>query len=362
MSTTKVQFLVNEPSVDVLELDEDLLQDNLQPRLYSVGHLPGRGFFLNVIGDHFDLPSKLYGNIEARADKVVHAYNDRPSSTGVLSTGDKGAGKTELSKLICNKMLAQDIPVIVVNEPYSGDEFNQFINKLGEICIFFDEFVKIYNKNENSNSQHQPQNDLLTLLQGTASKKRLIVITENNEWLINDYMKNRPGRIYYHFRYDKIDESVISDYCIEFNIPQSIIGKITYLHNTSLEFSFDILKALVEEYLRYPNEDFDSLVADLNVKETKQKMRFVIDKFTPIGNIELVDKEINNFLGDDEYFVYYRDKSKTYEHGKFPKLYFDDEYLKAVSKGKYVYEIPRYGTLEGHTEKMPIWNGGNPLL
>ena len=67
----------------------------------------------------------------------------------VLLAGEKGSGKTLLTKYISMEVAKQGIPTIVINQALHGERFNTFIQAIEQPCvILFDEFEKIY----------QPQN------------------------------------------------------------------------------------------------------------------------------------------------------------------------------------------------------------
>jgi ATPases of the AAA+ class len=258
MKTTK--FLKDGNTVQVLSLQVSDFTDTLRPAVYSARFHPNRGFYLTYEKERFTVPEKVYGSALARANKVVTTYNSRTSSTGVMLTGDKGAGKTLTSSIIANTVIDQGLPVITVNEPFSGSGFNEFVNNIGECAMFFDEFAKTFNATEDDD----PQNNLLTLFDGTGSQKRLIILTENNEFKVNEFMRNRPGRVHYHFRYGKLEESAILDYCKDQGVPDSVAEEIAELAFRMFEFSFDVLQAIIEEYKRYGGS-VTELISDLNV-------------------------------------------------------------------------------------------------
>ena len=252
----QTKFFLSGTDVSVVEFDPATSMDKLPAKIYTVRFDNMRGFYLSVHKDKFDVPSRVYGSSRTKAYKVYSTFEMRSKSTGVLLTGDKGAGKTMLSSLVCNMALRNGVPVLLVNEPFSGTEFNQFIDSIGECVVFYDEFAKMFENKDD-------QNALLTLLDGTSSNKRLFLMTENNENMINEFILDRPGRVFYHFRFDKLEKAIIEEYCTAHGVPE-IVEKIIGLHNRMLEFSFDVLSSIVEEYKRYPEDDFDDLTSDIN--------------------------------------------------------------------------------------------------
>lgn len=156
-------------------------------------------------------------------------------------------------------MIDKGVPVVIVNAAYSGEAFNSFIESLGEIVMFLDEFGKVYKDNE------QQQDKLLTLFDGQGQVKRMYIVTENKESLINEFMWDRPGRIYYHFKYSGLSRETIREFCEDAGLTGIQISQVMELSRTISSLSFDMLSAIVEEMLRYGISAADAS-EDLNVR------------------------------------------------------------------------------------------------
>lgn len=206
----------------------------------------------------FELPERLYGDILQHGRKIMQTFHDRPKTTGVLLAGEKGSGKTLLSKHICVELAAQNVPTILVNQPFCGDVFNTFIQTIEQPAIvLFDEFEKVYKREE--------QETLLTLLDGVISSKKLFLLTCNDPYRIDSHMRNRPGRIYYYIHFRGLKPEFIREYCQENLQAKEHIDKICTVADMFTEFNFDMLKALVEEMNRY-NEPPQVALEMLNAK------------------------------------------------------------------------------------------------
>lgn len=267
MMHTKFQF--NGTRVSVIRVSDETSLDRLPPKVYSVQFNEFTGFYLSVVKDRLQLPEKIYGIAPERVNKCITTYLDRDTSTGILLTGDKGTGKTLLMSLLANTVMDElDLPVLLVRDAYTGEQFDQFIQAIGECCVVFDEFGKLYSS---TNREKGPKQDsLLGLLDGVDKTKRLIIMTENSELDISDFMLNRPSRMYYHFRYKKLDEGSIKGYCDDHDVSVRTTRDIIDLSRRSRIFSFDMLQSIVEEHLRF-DSPIDEVVEELNI-DIRQQM------------------------------------------------------------------------------------------
>lgn len=208
--------------------------------------------------DKFEFNGKLYGDTAKRADRILYAFEDRPATTGVMLTGEKGSGKTLLAKMLSIKGYEKEIPTIVINAPWCGDSFNAFIQSIEQpLIVVFDEFEKVYDEHE--------QEAMLTLLDGVYPTKKLFVLTCNDKWRVNSHMRNRPGRVYYSLEYKGLEADFIREYCEDNLNAKEHIDRIVGIAGTFDQFNFDMLKALVEEMNRF-NETPQEAMTMLNTK------------------------------------------------------------------------------------------------
>lgn len=245
-----IVYSLDGDEVTPINLEDGQIVNSIPPAVYSLQFRQLGGFYLKRVKNRFSMPEKLYGDTPDRCDRVVNTYMNRVKQTGVLLTGSKGTGKTLLSEKICNTMIdTYKLPVIVINSSFSGDNFSGFLNSLGECVILFDEFGKVYNKKDSEGGK--AQSHLLTLLDGVYSTKRLILMTENSTRLIDSYILDRPGRVFYHFEYDRVDSVTIDQYAEEHGVEESEIAEIREIAGRVDGFSFDMLGAIIAEMQLY---------------------------------------------------------------------------------------------------------------
>lgn len=254
-------FVQSHKSLDITE--------KLHPAIYIVKEDIINGMFLEET-ESFVLPEKLYGDTESNAKIILNTYKDRKVSTGCLFVGEKGSGKTLLAKHIAQEAIKLNIPTIIVNSPFSGNKFNQIIQNISQECIvLFDEFEKVYNEKED-------QSQILTLLDGSVSTKKLFLFTCNNKHEINSYMINRPGRIYYMLEFDSVEEQFVRDYCQDNLNNKEEISSIVNISSMFLSFNFDMLQNLVEEMNRYDKSAIEAIKM-LNMKPESIDSCYKID-------------------------------------------------------------------------------------
>jgi hypothetical protein len=269
----------NVSSKEAMDLHEQLPAGNY---VIKLNEMSGQ-LYLETI-DSFEIKGKIYGDTVRTATRILNTFNDRPASTGVMLSGEKGSGKTLLAKMLSVKGAEASVPTIVINAPWTGDKFNAFLQSIDQPCIIlFDEFEKVYDKDE--------QESILTLLDGVFPSRKLFVLTCNDKWRVDFHMRNRPGRIYYMLDFKGLDEDFIREYC-EDNLKDVLkqhIDTICRIASMFDQFNFDMLKALCEEMNRY-NETPQESLKMLNAKpEFSNEQRYKV-KLLPKGK-DIADKD-----------------------------------------------------------------------
>ncbi len=357
-------------NIFTFRMNEETALDILPPRVYTVKYNQIQGFFLEITKDKLELPAKIYGKAQDRVDKCISTYQDRSASTGILFTGDKGTGKTLEMSLLANDVIDKlHLAIILVTEPYNGEAFVSFIETLGECCLVFDEFGKMYSSDSRKDND-VPQKSLLSLMDGVDKTKRMIILTENKELDINEFMLNRPSRIYYHFRYKKLDEDSIIGYCRDAVMDSNTIRDIIDLSRRSKIFSFDMLQSIVEEQLRF-NDTIENVVEELNI-DTREDSKAMIEilkvvekgsqierevfgsKTIPVPDhysyIKLVPGGVDD-VDDDEFVEDVPELGLVSDGGKYDEFHIQISDLAYEEKGKLVYETDRFTVI---AKELPV--------
>lgn len=258
----KIFNVTDKSSVDITHI--------LPPATYTVKIDPFENFYFEKISD-FELPAKLYGSIQKNADRILNTFKDRPETTGVLLSGEKGSGKTLLSKLVSKMAIDNGLITIVINTPFKGEKFNTFIQGIDQPkVIIFDEFEKVFDE--------RGQESILTLLDGVYPSKTLYLLTTNDPWRIDKHMRNRPGRIFYMFDFKGLEKEFIIEYTKDNLINQGNAAGVLTVSSLFNDFNFDMLKALIEEMNRY-EETAQESVKVLNTRPDRDNAQFNVSLF-----------------------------------------------------------------------------------
>jgi len=225
------------------------IKDKLPINTYEIDFNPMAGFSL-VTRKDFKVTEKIYGNVEEKINKVITGYQNYNRSLGIIFSGDKGIGKSLASRLLCQKMIALGLPVILVNN--TEKSIINFLSSIDQECVFlFDEFEKNYcqTKQKVSDSDYLTQDDFLSFFDGTnSSVKHLFIITCNQIDNLSTYLINRPGRFHYHIRWAYPSTEDITEY-LQDNLDKSYWGEISEVcnFNNRMPLNYDCLRSICFE-------------------------------------------------------------------------------------------------------------------
>mgnify|MGYP003396964190 CR=1 FL=1 len=226
---------------------------------YEVAFNKMTGFFLTSRSDLQIKEDKIYGSHLRKIEKVIRSFQITNRNLGVILSGPKGIGKSLFARLLANKGMEVNLPIIIIPTYYPG--IANFLSSIEqEVIVIFDEFEKTFGKD---NDGFDPQEEMLTLFDGMDAGKKLFVVTCNEAYKLNSFMINRPGRFHYHFTIKNPTDDEIIEYMTD-NLKSeyhNIIPRIINLAKIS-EVTYDVLKALVFELNQ--GYSFEEIIEDLN--------------------------------------------------------------------------------------------------
>ena len=297
-------YIVDNDTVNVLSENCITILKNLPPKVYTMNVSPQGQMFLK---EHNFIVNtkKIYGDLNNKVQKIFKTYEARNKNLGVLLSGLKGTGKSLLIKLCIEKAIKDNIPVILINQKINLNGFSDFIKRIDErvVCVF-DEFDKFsYEDTETcgEDSGRENQFGLLGLLDGVNENKNLYLFSCNTLYKINQFFLSRPGRIFYHFKFDSLSSEVIQEY-LKDNLKTQIdinINQFIKTSNSILNFSFDVLQALTEECNLY-DTTLDKVINDINIefKPCNYKIKVLPqegNKFEYVSRTDLYPDSIDLF-------------------------------------------------------------------
>ena len=210
--------------------------------------------------DDFKIPENIIGQ-DKQLTRVISTYNRLDKQMGVLLSGISGAGKTVLAKRIAMECVNKgNMSVVVVNNETVG-HLPMMMNMLNEdTVILLDEFEKMFDKVDK-------QNYLLTLLDGVMNHKHLFLFTCNDASKVNPYMLQRPSRIRYHFKFDRVPKEIAHEIIEREYIPvdNNNVAALKLLTDMISGLSYDMLFECIKECNLYPNENPMQLITDLSL-------------------------------------------------------------------------------------------------
>ena len=248
--------------------------DTLPPQSYSVCFSDKRGFYLMKHADIEIKEDKIYGVHLQKVNKVLNTFSKVDRNLGIILSGDKGIGKSLFARILSQEAINRNIPLIIVDQYIPGiASYLESIEQ--EVIVLFDEFDKTFGDVKAGDGQASPQTTLLSLFDGTASGKKLFVITCNEIRKLNDFLINRPGRFHYHFRFNYPNADEIRAY-LEDKISPQYYKEIDEVISFSrkIDLNYDCLRAISFEL--ETGISFKEAIKDLNILNMETYVRYNI--------------------------------------------------------------------------------------
>lgn len=272
--------------------------NQLPADIYTVEFSKFKGFYLESF-DGMKVNEKIYGVHPEKVEKVLKSFSIFERSLGVILSGNKGIGKSLFGKLLAQKALVQQMPVIIINKWIPG--IASFIDSITqEVMVFFDEFDKTFSNINVGEGNAEPQTELLGLFDGVSNGKKLYVITCNDLSRLNEYLVNRPGRFHYHYRFEYPTPDEIKEY-LEDKLNKEYYPEINNVIDFSrkVDLNYDCLRAIAFEI--NTGLTFKEAIKDLNILNYNSYMsRFNVTAYFSNGTKATCNNVSLNFFDTDK--------------------------------------------------------------
>ncbi len=302
----------------------DNLHNKLEPFIYNVSFSDKTGYYLSKKKEKFDLPNTIYNvnnyDLNKLSEMFIQRYKKGKSNLNVLLLGEKGSGKSLLLKMVSNKAIDNDIPVIMINTAYNPSSLIGFLSSIKEeAVILFDEFDKKYSSTDNMGKPSQL--DFLSYFDGVNFYKKLCVLTANNKNGISSYYFNRPTRLRYVLTYEKLKHEFVLDYVNKNLKYEEIKEELFNKLKQSKSLNFDLLENTVTEVNEaYPTLSLEEIISFFNLTIDGN------ETLTYDGTIENLNEDV---LGEIKGFNI---EWKQLETNNYIKVYINDFIYKVFSK------------------------------
>lgn len=311
-------------------------------------------FFFHASNKEYIFPEFITDGMKSQVNFILGNLKgeDELGATGVLMSGDFGAGKTMAMEMVASSLMKQhQIPVVIVDSATSGHILLSMIMSIGPCVVTIDEFDRTY-------SEPKAMLSLLSFLSDSGLKDVTILATTNNPAKLPKSITNRPGRFLYHLRFknetDKLALNMLEKKGI-YN-KEIVLGILVYIKTYAP--SFDIVNTLVRCAVNSHDESevfFDLIdcmnlpsfpinknrmerknnitVTDVNFDiESGELPRYMLHKFQKESGIDLEYSTIfKNFIIDDDEmtikdFIVTKEAENVYDHSEVSfTLLWDDE-------------------------------------
>lgn len=277
---------------------------NPKPGFYQINKTKEDDHFIELEGPIKKIPGNIYGKTGDRVLRYWKKFIKVDNTLSILLVGDKGSGKSLEADLLCNVAIEKgNMAVLAVTGFEVTEQTIQFLEHYDNIVLYFDEFSK--------HVRFQTQDLLLSLLTNT-NKRYLVVMTENDINTISNYIRSRPGRAWYRKVFDKLELDIIEDYLTQFpTVTTKFKEELLDKYKSAMSFSFDHLKALVDEHLDYPEETIDEMLELLNIDIFSKSKKYFLTKVEKLKDasdeyeaVQYMDTELDPYqVEQDRYTV-----------------------------------------------------------
>ena len=271
----------------------------LQPavyKLFSVENGNGKtSVKLKRIIDRYPLPDIIFGDeVRDYRTRLVEEYDHLDGNQSALLVGKKGAGKTTLAECLANDCIDRNMPVILIDTYIDVSYLSQLTAICTPVMLQFEEFGK--------NFGYRTQNSMLSFFSDKTLGKNFLIFTENSYDDINDFMRERPGRIKWKLTFDKIKPAVVQQMCFVNGLSNRYTNEIVS-YSQKREVTMDQILHVIQQSKNCESiEEFRDVMTKMNVPALPGYAYNIIaiESSDTNENISLASISINLYYNCDE--------------------------------------------------------------
>ncbi len=245
------------------------IMEELKPGAYTVTYEETMmGAKLNLDETEIQMPTLFQmTEYDQHIKDWLYAFENRKGNLGVLLHGFKGSGKSFLAKKLA---VESNLPVLFIKGYVPIGMLDQMLenSKMHKIIVIFDEFEKNYNQEDDKIAP------FLSMLDGSSNTRALFVLTTNNK--VNDFLKNRLGRIRYSVAFNPLNVNQIKNIlskCLEdLTKVDEVASKLMKIKSVSIDNVINI----ADEINMFPDRSVIDSLKMLNL--TNDSVRYTISE------------------------------------------------------------------------------------
>ena len=327
------------------------LLNSLPAKTYTISFSKMQGFFLSERAD-MEIAEKVYGVHEAKCDKVLRSFTAFTRNLGVILSGNKGIGKSMMARMLAREAVKRGIPVLIADQYVPG--IASFIDSIDqEVMILLDEFDKTFGASHGRDDSPAPQTELLPLLDGVSSGKKLFVVTCNSLDNISSFMVNRPGRFHYHFRFGYPTAEEVEEYLRD-KLHEEHYKEIEKVISFSkrVDLNFDCLRSIAFELNL--GLGFEEAIQDLNILNVDREKYTLTVKASNGETFKATDVALDLFSPQDIFcWVRHKDNIDASVEFSTEDIVYDAEHDTILVPGECVTFVPDEGDIRD--EQRDAW-------
>lgn len=246
------KFIHSGTVVDVSRMSLDNIRDTLEPAVYAP-FMDDKGIHMRIIKPKFEDITAFGNEVQKHVDMCMTEYRNN-GAVSLIALGQQGSGKSMTCEQLCNRILADGLPVIYLDADIPPALLHNLVRDVAPCVVFIDEFDKRYNENDEKER-------LLTMFSDATLANVSFIVAGNEKFRMSRYLLDRPSRFKYLIQFQGISPYIVEEMCAKYKISKactSLIMRYTSVHHAS----YDVVQAVVRQAATVKS-NIDQLIKDI---------------------------------------------------------------------------------------------------